>query len=128
MYYFMDRYRHARHSYEAFMYMAPKHPRVADAIKEYLHTHEKLNTPPGKLLELYDYLGRRHPDARVHNVLIASWVRNDLWLQAKSARLLDQTGRHRQATELASSVVGKLAAAKGDSCTGSGGRNRAYSY
>jgi len=120
MYYFMDRYRHARHSYEAFMYMAPKHPRVADAIKEYLHTHEKLNTPPDKLLELYDCLARRHPDVRVHNVLIASWVRNDLWLQAKSARILDQTGRHRQATELASDVVGKLSGAKENTCAGDG--------
>ena len=42
MYYFMDRYEHARRSYERFVYMDATHPRVGDALKEYLHTYEKL--------------------------------------------------------------------------------------
>jgi len=54
MFYFMDRYEHARWAYERFVYLDSSHPRLGDAIKEYLHTYEKLDTPQEKLLELYD--------------------------------------------------------------------------
>ena len=93
MYYFMDRYEHARRAYERFVYMDQSHARLGDAIKEYLHTYEKLNAPAETLLELYDDLRRRFPDAAIHNVMYADRVDNRCWLWTKSGLLLQQLGR-----------------------------------
>ena len=46
MYYFMNRYEHAREAFEGFVYQDKEHPRIGDALNEYLHTYEKANTPP----------------------------------------------------------------------------------
>ena len=59
MYYFMDRYEHARRGFEEFVYMDQAHPRIGDAIVEYLHTYEKRNTPPQELLAVYRDLRAR---------------------------------------------------------------------
>ena len=68
MYYYMKRYDHARVAYERFVYMAPGHHRIGDAIMEFVHTHERLADGPEQLLELYQTLGaRRWQDVRVHN-------------------------------------------------------------
>ncbi|MAE63690.1 MAG: hypothetical protein CMJ18_05410 [Phycisphaeraceae bacterium] len=45
MYHFMNRYRHARRAYEQFVYLDARHPRMGDAIKEYLYTFEALDAP-----------------------------------------------------------------------------------
>jgi len=108
MYYFMDRYEHARRAFDRFVYVAPAHPRTGDAIKEYLHTHEKLDTPPETLLKLYDDLAARYPHAKIHNEMQANWILNELWLQTKSARLRGILGRHQEAAERAAKVVAEL--------------------
>jgi len=66
MYYFMNRYEHARRALEQFVYLEGVHPRVGDAVVEYAHTYERLNAPAAALLEMYDRLGRRYPEAKVY--------------------------------------------------------------
>ena len=109
MYYFMDRYEHARRAYEQFVYRDSGHPRVGDAIKEYLHTWEKLGTPPQTLLRLYDDLGRRYPQATIYNELGLPFpVDNLTWLQIRGGQVLSQIGRSREATVVASEAAGRL--------------------
>jgi hypothetical protein len=102
MYYFMDRYRHARRAFEEFVYLDHSHPRTGDAVKEYLHTHEKLGPPAGRLLALYDALSRRYPDALIHDrTPVTGLIRNGDWLRLRSATVLLKMGRFRQAAERA---------------------------
>ncbi len=109
MYYFMDRYAHARSAYERFVYQDAEHPRIGDAIKEYLHTYEKLHAPPQTLLDLYADLAARYPKARIHGEMgEAGWVSNRCWLWTKSAIVLGAMGRHKEATELAAKAEEKL--------------------
>jgi TolB-like protein len=99
MYYFMDRYEHARRAMEKFVYLNSVHPRVGDALKEYLHTYEKLDTPAETLLEYYRALIERHPNALVFNELNQmAPVESKRWLQARSGQLLGQIGRPKEAT------------------------------
>jgi len=106
MYYFQDRYEHARRAYERFVYMDRAHPRLGDAIKEYLHTHEKLGAPAATLLGLYADLRRRYPDVLVHNELgLSQPVTNRAWLWTREAQVLAELGRHEEATRLASAAV-----------------------
>lgn len=105
MYYFMDRYLHARRAYERFVYMDSAHPRTGDAIKEYLHTYEKLDTPPETLLELYADFIRRHPDVLVYNEMDTKRpVSNQVWLKLRTAKVLGQIGRYEEAIQLAVAV------------------------
>ena len=109
MYYFMDRYKHARCAYERFVYMDSAHPRVGDAIKEYLHTHEKLDLQPEKLLKLYDDFSRRFPDAMIYNELgVKVPVTNRTWLQVRSAQVLAQLGRDGEAVVPASKAMATI--------------------
>lgn len=109
MYYFMDRYEHARRAYERFVYMGSTHPRVGDAIKEYLHTWEKLDTPRETLLALYADFARRFPEATVYNELdVGMPVSNRCWLNTRSAQVLQQMERFKEATELASQALGEI--------------------
>ncbi|MCK4623759.1 MAG: hypothetical protein KAV00_00475 [Phycisphaerae bacterium] len=109
MYYFMDRYEHARRAYEKFVYMDRSHPRIGDAIKEYLHTYEKLDTPPETLLELYADFIRRFPEVMIYNEVGEQGpVTNRVWLQVRSGQLLGQLGRHRDAALLASTAMDEL--------------------
>jgi TolB-like protein len=100
MYYFLDRYEHARRALERFVYLDTVHPRVGDAIMEYVHTYECRGATPDVLLKLYDDLGRRYPEARV---MECSWwgsrgaMAGDQWFQWKSAQLLSQVGRYKEA-------------------------------
>ena len=109
MYYFMDRYKHARRAYEAFVYMDATHPRLGDAIKEYLHTYEKLDTPAEQMLTLYADFMRRFPEVIIHNEMDA-WVpvNNREWLQVRSAQVLRQLGRQREGTLLASKAMATM--------------------
>ena len=109
MYYFMDRYEHARRAYEKFVYMDHAHPRVGDAVKEYLHTHEKLNASREDLVELYADLGRRFPKARIYNEMeIDMAPTNRAWLQVRSAQLLSRMGRGGRAARLASEAMAEI--------------------
>jgi len=114
MYYFMDRYEHARTAYDNFVFITQDHPRLGDAIKEYLHTYEKLDTEPEKLLELYDHLSEKYPETRIHNVLGTDWLGNEFWVWTKKARVLERLRRHAEAAVLAGNVVGKLSGKQGD--------------
>jgi TolB-like protein len=106
MYYFMDRYEHARRAYEKFVYMDRSHPRIGDAIKEYLHTYEQLDSRPETLLKLYADFLRRFPDALVYREMgLNVPVRMESWLLTRSAQVLDGLGRHREATLLASRAM-----------------------
>ena len=97
MYYFMDRYEHARRGFEEFVYLDEEHPRVADAITEYLHTYEKSrDLQPDELLKLYDEFMRRLEKQDPH------WYRNPIVVQIEALRMkkwdvLEGLGRYRDA-------------------------------
>ncbi|HUS46325.1 MAG TPA: hypothetical protein VM219_09940 [Phycisphaerae bacterium] len=101
MYYFMNRYEHARRSLERFVYMDMAHPRLGDAMVEYVHTYENsADVSPDALLRLYEDFGRRFPNAEVH--VGEDWtyygtIEADEWFKYKSAQLLGQIGRHKEA-------------------------------
>jgi len=104
MYYFMDHYRHARRALERFVYLDAFHPRLGDALVEYLHTCENHGTSAEQLVELYAKLGRRFPGARVWEG--TGWgldrrgtMHMDEWLRRRSALLLGQIGRPAEAVD-----------------------------
>jgi hypothetical protein len=102
MYYFMDRYRHARRAFDRFVYMSGDHPRLGDAVKEYLHTYEKLDPGDRELLNLYETFSRRRPRTLIHDeTSVTGLIRNADWLALKSASLLLLMGRYRQAAQSA---------------------------
>ncbi len=122
MYYFMDRYEHARQAYSRFVLagsppapdgefppqnispsnLLTTHPRLGDALKECLHTYEKLNAPPETLLKLYDRFMTAFPSAVIFNEMGQSGGTSNLrWLEIRSGQLLGQIGRHREAVEIA---------------------------
>lgn len=59
MYYFMDRHDHARRGYEQFLYGAPNHPRVGEAVIECIDTFERADMPTESLLQLYERLEKQ---------------------------------------------------------------------
>ena len=83
MYYFMDRYLHARRAYDKFVYMDEQHPRLYDAIVEYLHTYERLDTPTETLLKIYDDLGRRFAQ-KPFPYDVHGWIPGWAWFQNKA--------------------------------------------
>ena len=107
MYYFLDRYRHARRAYERFVYEYSTHPRISDAIMEYTHTFEKLGLPAAELLVLYDRLAGIVPrDARTYGLyrvpssektgLLAVWMARRLGaaaLESRDSRKALEAGR-----------------------------------
>jgi TolB-like protein len=99
MYYFMNRYKHARRAMERFVYLDAFHPRVGDAVREFLHTYEDLEAPAETLLELYSKFIERYPnEVFPDGASVVGWVHGGAWLREKSARLLEQIGRYRDAT------------------------------
>ena len=109
MYYFMDRYEHARRAFERFVYLAPQHPRIGDAIKEYLHTWEKAGAEPQTLLRLYeDFIGR-YPEVMVYNEMDLPYpVSNRVWLRTRCGQVLAWLGRHGEAVDSASSAMAEI--------------------
>lgn len=100
MYYFMDRYEHARLSFGDFVERFPGHPRIGDALKEYLHTYEKLDPSAQTLLDLYGSLATNCPEATVFNEMEdRSGVPARRWLDVRSGQVLGQIGRNRDAVE-----------------------------
>jgi TolB-like protein len=103
MYYFMNRYEHARRSFEHFVYLDTGHPRVQDAIREYLHTYEQLNTPPETLLALYSDFQQRFPVDYAQTKGYPTWMlENHLWLEGRTALVLKRMGRYPEAINAAS--------------------------
>ncbi|MCK4626954.1 MAG: hypothetical protein KAV00_16700 [Phycisphaerae bacterium] len=103
MYYFMARYEHARRAIEKFVYMDRYHPRVGDAIVEYVHTFENLDLPPQTLLQLYSDLGKRYPDVVIPNY--SAWYKrrgatSGDWLEERSAEVLAGMGRYEESVRL----------------------------
>ncbi|HUU92216.1 MAG TPA: hypothetical protein VM238_13540 [Phycisphaerae bacterium] len=84
MYYFMCRYEHAQRALERFVYLDTAHPRIGDAVVEYLHTYEVYGVPDEVLLRLYEDFSRRFPEARVGRFRI--WTCPE-WLAPRSQRL-----------------------------------------
>ena len=108
MYYFMNRYEHARRAFERFVYLDTTHPRVQDAIREYLHTYEQVNTPPETLLALYADFQRRFPVDYAQPKGYPTWMlENHLWLEGRTAQVLERMGRHPEAIEAASAMFSR---------------------
>ena len=104
MYYFMGRYEHAQRAYDHFVYIDDSHPRLPDALREYVHTYEKLDTPPEAMLELYDGIAKRYPDVIIDGVksyLATNRMDCRKWLALKSAQLLVEMGQHKVASQRA---------------------------
>jgi len=103
MYYFMNRYEHARRAIERFVYLDTVHPRVGDAMVEYVHTVEAAGAPPEALLRLYADFSARFPLATIREGGMwgrGGWMESAAWFQCKTAQLLEQTGQLRRAAEM----------------------------
>jgi hypothetical protein len=113
MYYFMYRYDHARRTLERFVYLNCLHPRMGDALMEYAGTFEDISSSPRELLSLYAAFGQRFRDMKcgelpgddtgtdmgwysISKDYIARMAGDD-WARYKSARLLGQLGRNKDA-------------------------------
>ena len=101
MYYFMGRYRHARRSIEKFVYMDEAHPRISDAVREYVHTYETRDTDPDDILRMYDYFRKRMPNAIVRPESY-EWPRTnvDRWLHHRTVAMLHDIGRYPEAARM----------------------------
>jgi hypothetical protein len=103
MYYFMDRYEHARLALERFVYLDAAHPRLGDAIVEYVHTYEKLDTAAETLLALYQGLAERYPEGLVW-ATDGTGARTEVplrtWTVNRRGALLMQLGRYEEALAL----------------------------
>ncbi|MBE3071048.1 MAG: tetratricopeptide repeat protein, partial [Planctomycetes bacterium] len=96
MYYFMNRYEHARRMLERFVYLDTAHPRLGDAMVEYVHTYESADAGAEALLSLYEDLARRFPNANVWQG--PRWgnagnLRSDDWFRFKRMHVISQLGR-----------------------------------
>ncbi len=105
MYYFMNRYRHARRAFEEFVYLDDNHPRMGDAIVEHVHTFEKTGASADTLLSLYRDLWTRFQKEDMDDEIL---VRADPsltdhitdWLRRRAAIVLQTEGRHREAVDV----------------------------
>ncbi|MCE5277643.1 MAG: hypothetical protein ABFD92_01795 [Planctomycetaceae bacterium] len=110
MYYFMERYEHAQRAYEGFVYEAAGHPRLGDAIKEYLHACEKsAAVTPQAMLDRHAWFIERFGKVAVYNeLLIDGAVPLSAWLKTRSAMILSKRGNFAAAVALASQACGEL--------------------
>ncbi len=111
MYYFMHRYEHARRALERFVYLDAAHPRMGDAMVEYVHTYEATGAPADALLTLYDDMARRFPNAAIWQG--RAWgqsgaLRSDHWFRYKRIHVLKQLHRNQEAIDLWGPVFGEL--------------------
>ena len=106
MYYFMDRYAHARLAYEEFAYRDSTHPRMGDAAREFLHTFEKLDAPGEVLLRLYAHFRKRFPDLDMHEPAMSdSDMPSAEWFDIRSGKVLQGLGRHKEAAQMARAAM-----------------------
>jgi len=108
MYYFMRRYAHARRALEQFVYLDTTHPRLGDAMIEYVHTYEATGAPADALLLLYADLAKRFPNAAIWQG--RSWghfgdLRSDDWFRFKRIHLLTQIGRHEEVVRMSGPLL-----------------------
>jgi len=98
MYYFLSRYEHARRAIERFVYLDTAHPRLGDAIREYVHTYEKPETPAEALLALYADFAKRYPNQSVRGFGRADTIHDQchVWAHCKTSRVLNAAGRHKE--------------------------------
>ncbi|MBN2583733.1 MAG: ankyrin repeat domain-containing protein [Planctomycetes bacterium] len=105
MYYFMNRYDHARREFEAFVYRDQTHPRIGDAIKEYADTYEKTDTPPEVLLSLYGKLTEKYGGiTETDEIRIGGYYYGDggppaAWLTMRRALLFEHIERYKESVE-----------------------------
>ena len=108
MYYFLHRYGHARRMLERFVYLDTAHPRLGDAMVEYVHTYEASGASGEDLLALYGRLAQRFPNARVWQG--REWghfgdLRSDAWFGYKRMHLLHQLGRDQEVIDMFGPVL-----------------------
>lgn len=109
MYYFMDRYDHARRAYDEFFYHGRGHPRAGDAMREYLHTYEKLGTPPREMIALYEDFQKRFPKVLIFNELDSDGpIEADIWLRVRIAQARSLTGDSAAAARGAAGAIQQL--------------------
>ena len=109
MYYFLHRYAHAQRAIEKFVYLDTVHPRVGDAMVEYVHIVEAAGASPETLLKLYEDLAKRFPNALVWQG--AGWgrmglLRSDQWFHFKRIHLLSDARRHEEVVRQSGAVLG----------------------
>ncbi len=102
MYYFTHRYRHARRTFDRFVYLDIAHPRMTDCLTEYIHTYEALGESPERLLELYGRClqrisGRPRPSART----LFRGSAQEKWTSERYVETLVRLGRHGEAVRCA---------------------------
>lgn len=98
MYYFMDRYEHARRALERFVYLDATHPRIADAAVEYLHTYETREIDTDTLVKAYARFAERFPnDERIGSDI---WLTKPSWAHQKMILRLARDGRYGEAFSL----------------------------
>jgi len=119
MYYFMNRYEHARRAIERFMYMDRTHPRLGDAVTEYVHTYERQGATTDELVALYRNLAARLPDARAFKRW-PHYTKLPHWLAWRISEVLLRADRHAPAIDalrgisrLDISVTGAFGGARG---------------
>jgi TolB-like protein len=102
MYYFMYRYDHARRTLERFVYLNCLHPRMGDALMEYVHTFENSGATPEELLAMYKAFGERFPNANVWVGAMESGTTREgaVWAKIKSSLLLRRLGRYRESATI----------------------------
>lgn len=97
MYYFMDRYEHARRELERFVYLDLTHPRLRDAMVEYIRACQS-ELSLEELIGLYEHVGPKFAWHRIHDGSDAGVRERDKlsfadWSLAKRSLLRSQLGR-----------------------------------
>ncbi len=118
MYYFMDRYLHARRAMERFVYMDAQHPRTPDAVVEYLHTYENLGAPLETILLLSDYFREKYAETMFPGAYYP--LKGEIWFGLKAGERCFRQGRYKLAYEylcsLSSSSLVRQLERRVDSC------------
>ena len=110
MYYFLNRYRHARRALESFVYLGRRHPRLADALQEYLHSYERTGASAADLISLYADFQKRFGDSHLSGISKGVW-NVAVAMPCRTAVVLGRSGRHREAA----AVGGRYASLHGAS-------------
>ena len=107
MYYFMNRYDHARRELERFVYLSCLHPRMGDALAEYANTFEAGGASPEQLLALYTTFAKRFASADVacgcNNV--TKPMTGAEWAHKKMLGILAGTGQYRRAITMSAPLM-----------------------
>jgi TolB-like protein len=108
MSYYRQDYEHARLEFDRFILASPRHPRVGDAIMEYVHSFERLAESPEDILDVYRMLQASDwKDARVYHQFdyTSSSILAD-WLRKREQQVLRYQGKLHEAFQLLDSGFG----------------------